>query len=179
MALRPLIPPHVHFLTIEKGKNENTVARLLVYLQHAQTDVYFLRTVCVRVCMCNFIYVCIGMYVQLCMCLCDPCSDLFLTAWVLNYSCARTRMCLCARVCVCSVAPVISLLLPAPTPVLQLTCIVQGAASLLTPRHGSFPPSSVFLPLLAPPNPLFLTPFLPATSSYQACTFSYPSSLFL
>ena len=103
---------------------------------------------------------------QLFMCRCDPYSDLFppVTAWSLNYSfeygcvCSCARECpgvqLCVCVCVCvwrrwsvSVAPVISLLLPAPTPVLQLTCSVLGPTRSCRPAT-CFPP--LFLLLFSP-----------------------------
>lgn len=100
------------------------------------------------------VFVSLFMYVYRCMSDClQVCVTLTLTflphppqvsAWSLNYSCSH--VCVFAVVCV-SVAPIISLLLPAPTPVLQLTCSVLGAHWLLLPSH-SFPPlfSSCFIP---------------------------------
>lgn len=93
------------------------------------------------------------MYVQLCMCLCDPYFDLFPHCLGLKLFMCVCVCSLCAfvLVCVCvwrrsvSVAPVISLLLPAPTPVLQLTCIVLGPTRSYRPATAFYP----FFPLLS------------------------------
>lgn len=162
---------------IEKVKRLTGKGLCVCVCVFTQTDVYFHFHVCVCVCMdpCTFIYVCIWMYVQLCMCLRNPYFDLFHSAWVLNYSCVCVcSLCAFLRVCVCvsfSVAPVISLLLPASTPVLQLTCSVLGPTRSYRTATAFYPFPPSFLFFLSLSAPCSLSPCL-ASYLYFCSTLS-------
>lgn len=121
VALCPFIQLHVRKTYLqEKG--------VCMRSEHV-LNVPVLTDRCIFSCVCVDILTCLFMCAYRCMCNCvcvfvTPSLTFFVSAWVLNYSCVCVCS-LCVLVCV-SVAPVISLLLPTPTPVLQLTCSVLG-----------------------------------------------------
>lgn len=134
---------------------------------------------------CLFMYVYGSMYDCLCVSLTptltfspSPCLGLKLFICVC-VSEAYAHLCMCVHFCVCvwrrqsvSVAPVISLLLPALTPVLQLTCSVLGP----TPFHHHCFLSFSFLLFSFSSHPQCIAPFPPAPVCI--CASAHPSRPF-